>query len=65
MLAISAFYLVCFNEQLALGKYDWKLLLTLHGIPIVVGIFMPSFDLFGRSRYWQEWNSTFANSDFL
>ena len=52
IIALTAFVMVIFNKRITFGKYDWLLMVTIIGIPVILGIIMVTFDWLGPSGYW-------------
>ena len=50
--AISAFSLMVRERELRYGKYDWRLFLPSVGGPVISGVFIAGFGLYGRSEVW-------------
>lgn len=52
IIALSAFFMVTLNKRITFGKYDWLLMATIIGIPVVLGTVMVTLDWLGPSGYW-------------
>ncbi|XP_062606939.1 uncharacterized protein LOC134268711 [Saccostrea cucullata] len=47
IVAINAFVLIYFNKNINFGKYDWKILVWIFGVPFVGATFAASFEQLG------------------
>ena len=47
VVAVNTFMMIYFEHRIDLGRYDWKVLLWIFGIPFIISLAAAGFDVFG------------------